>query len=52
MKDCRDCRFHEPYNEFVKTPMCAAKVPRHFTELQRLPTGDCKPEALLWEAKQ
>lgn len=51
MKDCRDCRFSEPFDGFVRTLMCAAKVPRHFTEFQRLPTGDCKPEALLYEPK-
>jgi hypothetical protein len=49
---CADCRFCEPYDSFVKTPMCAARVPRHFTEFARLPTGDCKPEGLLYEARK
>lgn len=51
MKDCRDCKFYQPFDAFVATPMCAAKIPRHLAEFQRLPTGDCKPEAILWEAK-
>ncbi len=52
MKLCTDCRFLQPYDAFVATPMCAATVPRHFTEMARLPTGDCKPEAVLWEARE
>lgn len=51
MKDCRDCRFCEYWDHSVRTLMCAATVPRHLIEFARLPTGDCKPEALLWEAK-
>lgn len=52
MKLCADCRFLQPYDAFVSTPMCCATVPRRFTELQRLPTGECGVEAKLWEARQ
>ena len=51
MKLCTDCKFLQPYDAFVRTPMCGATNPRHFTELQRLPTGECGPDAVLWEAR-
>lgn len=48
---CADCRFSQPYDAFVSTLMCTATIPRHFTEFQRLPTGECKPEGLLFKGR-
>lgn len=50
---CTDCRLSQPYDAWMEEPqMCAVKVPRHMTSLQREKYGDCGPEGKLWEARQ
>lgn len=51
-RDCSTCRFLQPYDGSLSTAMCSATIPRHAIGLARLPTGDCKPEGLLYEARK
>jgi len=51
-RPCETCRFLQPYDGSLSTAMCSATIPRHAVGLARLPTGDCKPEGLLHEARK